>query len=90
MKNKQNITDNKVPSLRVGCKTGVLVLTLSLFICQPIFSQLRERINIDEDWKFHLGHAANPEKDFQYGLARLFAKTAENYGTCIVTGFDDS
>ncbi len=55
-----------------------------------IFAQPREKINIDNDWKFHLGHATNPEKDFQFGISRIFAKTAENYGTCIVPTFNDS
>lgn len=50
----------------------------------------RERINLDEGWRFHLGHATDPSKDFNFGTARLYAKTAENHGTCIKPGFDDS
>lgn len=67
----------------------LLVFILSGSIFQPVFSQ-RERINLDKDWKFHSGHATQPEKDFNYGTARLFAKTAENYGTSIRPDFDDS
>lgn len=50
----------------------------------------RDKISLDRGWKFSLGHATQPEKDYNYGTARLFAKTAENYGTCIVNDFDDS
>jgi beta-galactosidase len=67
-----------------------LVVVFFLLLTESGFAQSRERINIDKQWKFHLGHAADPAKDFNYGTARLFAKTAENYGTCIVPTFDDS
>lgn len=50
----------------------------------------RQRLSLDENWRFHLGHATNPEKDFHFGTARLFAKTAENYGTALRPDFDDS
>ncbi len=68
----------------------VPVLILFLFFSQTMFSQPRKRINMDKDWKFHLGHATDPGKDFNYGTARLFAKTAENYGTCIPASFNDA
>lgn len=53
---------------------------------QPV----REKINIDKDWKFHFGHAANPEKDFNYSIANSFAKTGVSKGTAIEQGFADS
>ena len=37
----------------------------------------RKRINIDKGWKFALGHAADPKKDFNYGIANIFSKSAE-------------
>lgn len=63
-----------------------------MFVC--VFSvfaqkQSRERIVFDDNWKFHLGHATDRKKDFNYGLSRLFAKMAENKGTCIRSDFDD-
>lgn len=61
-----------------------------LFIVCPGFSQVRKRINLDKGWKFHFGSKSDPEKDFNYPISRLFAKTAENVGTCIVPTFDDS
>lgn len=53
-------------------------------------SPFRERINMDRGWKFSLGHALDASADYNYATTRLFAKTAENYGTCIVPDFDDS
>lgn len=52
--------------------------------------QARERVCFDENWKFHLGHAIDSQKDFNYRTTRLYGKTAENYGTCIEPKFDDS
>ena len=71
-------------------------LNLLLFVaCIFLFninmqSSPRERINFDDGWKFHLGHATDFKKDFNYGISRLFGKTAENYGTCIRPDFDDA
>lgn len=56
----------------------------------PPCRSVRERINLDEGWRFHLGHATDPSKDFNFGTTRLYGKTAENYGTCINPKFDDS
>ena len=38
---------------------------------------LRERLLLDFDWKFHLGHAADPAQDFGYGIGRMYAKTGD-------------
>lgn len=35
----------------------------------------QEKISLDEDWKFHFGHAANPEKDFDYSKTALLHKS---------------
>ena len=82
IKNKQ-MKLNKIKNVILA------LIFLSLFI-SPVLSQNRERINIDKGWKFHFGHATQPEKDFNYGTARLFAKTVENYWTAIRPDFDDS
>ncbi|HUI30720.1 MAG TPA: glycoside hydrolase family 2 TIM barrel-domain containing protein, partial [Candidatus Acidoferrales bacterium] len=34
----------------------------------------REKLLLDPGWKFHLGDAASPEKDFEYGIMETFAK----------------
>ena len=51
--------------------------------------QLREHLNFDEGWKFHLGHSSDPNRDFNYGIANILAKTGDASNTCINTGFDD-
>ena len=51
---------------------------------------LRKRINFDDGWKFHFGNAADPEKDFNYGIANIFSKSAAASGTAIDTRFKDS
>ncbi|MBP6126951.1 MAG: DUF4982 domain-containing protein [Flavobacterium sp.] len=43
----------------------------------------QEKISLDEDWKFHFGHAANAEKDFDYSKTALLHKS-NVYATTIV------
>ena len=50
----------------------------------------RQRINFDEDWKFHFGHAADPEKDFNYSIATIFSKSGGAFSTAIDPRFKDS
>jgi len=35
----------------------------------------QKKISLDEDWKFHFGNAANPDKDFDYGNKLLLHKS---------------
>ena len=49
----------------------------------------RERLDFDEGWKFHLGDAADPAKDFNYGVGNILAKTGDAANTCIRADFDD-
>ncbi|HEY1114594.1 MAG TPA: beta-galactosidase GalA [Chitinophagaceae bacterium] len=51
---------------------------------------VRQRINFDENWRFHFGHAADPAKDFNYGVANIFAKSGATTGTALGTNFNDS
>jgi len=37
----------------------------------------RERLLLDFNWRFHLGHAGDPAQDFGYGGGEEFAKTGE-------------
>lgn len=46
--------------------------------------------NIDNDWKFHLGHAADTEKDFNFGTDLIFAKTSRANTSAINPKFDDN
>ena len=53
-------------------------------------TSLRKKINIDDNWKFHFGHAANPEKDFNYSIATIFSKSGGAARTAVDTRFNDS
>ncbi|MDP4289619.1 MAG: beta-galactosidase GalA [Bacteroidota bacterium] len=71
----------------------ILFIQLLFFATIVSFAQkdkFTERLNFDTGWKFHLGHATDFQKDFNYGIARLFAKTGEAYGTCIDPKYNDS
>jgi beta-galactosidase len=52
--------------------------------------QVREKINMDNGWKFHFGDASDPSKDFNYGIVNIFSKTAKAEGTAIDRKFNDS
>ncbi len=49
-------------------------IVLGLLFCF-VFANAQKKINFDEGWKFHFGHAANPDKDFDYGNKLLFHKS---------------
>jgi beta-galactosidase len=51
----------------------------------------RERLLLDFGWRFHLGHASDPVKDFGYGSGRMgsFQKTG-NFLPAGALAFDDS
>jgi beta-galactosidase len=53
-------------------------------------SPIREKMNMDEDWKFHFGNAADPEKDFNYSLVPIFVKSGGVARTAIDVRFNDS
>ncbi|MGV3527767.1 MAG: beta-galactosidase GalA [Flavisolibacter sp.] len=64
---------------------------LFLFLAVSLFSTgQRQRISFDEGWKFHFGHAADPAKDFNYGVANVFKKTGEAPNTAIDPKLNDS
>lgn len=52
----------------------------------------RERLLLDFGWRFHLGHAADPQSDFGYGARRRESAFAKSGNFLPVTGltFDDS
>lgn len=49
-----------------------------------------ETVSLDRGWKFHFGHAGDPSKDFNFGIANLFSKSGKAEGTAVDPGFDDS
>ncbi len=68
--------------------TGFLLAAL-FCLSHPATAQ-RQKINFDKDWKFHFGHAANPEKDFNYSIATIFSKSGGAARTAIDQRFKDS
>jgi beta-galactosidase len=58
--------------------------TASLFAQTP-----RKHLSLDEGWKFHLGHAADATKDFNFTIANLFSKTGKAADTAVDPKFDD-
>ncbi|EKU91585.1 hypothetical protein HMPREF9447_01299 [Bacteroides oleiciplenus YIT 12058] len=50
------------------------LLTLLLCVSLANAQNMRKRILLNSDWRFAKGHAANPEKDFNYGRALSFSK----------------
>ncbi|MEI9945345.1 MAG: beta-galactosidase GalA [Chitinophagaceae bacterium] len=53
-------------------------------------TSIRKKISLDENWKFRFGHAANPEKDFNYSIATIFSKSGGAARTAADTRFNDS
>src|ERR1700744_1450352 len=51
---------------------------------------VRQHVPFDEGWKFHLGNASDPARDFNYGINNIFSKTGWAPGTCIAPNYDDN
>src|SRR5437667_11722723 len=49
----------------------------------------RERLLLDRNWRFALGHAANPAMDFEFARSRCLVKAGEGRGAASPS-FDDS
>lgn len=51
----------------------------------------RERLLFDFGWRFHLGHASDPSRDFAFGtFQRTSAKAGKDTATAAQLAFDDS
>jgi beta-galactosidase len=50
----------------------------------------RERLLLDQSWKFHLGHASDPARDFGFGSNEAFAKDGEIFPEVAEQEYDDS
>ena len=69
------------------------VKTLFLLTFLPLFAAAqipRSHVNFDAGWKFHLGNAADPAKDFNYRTVGIFVKSGKAAGTAIAIDFNDS
>jgi len=67
------------------------LLSMPVLFSSICFGQnsVRKKISLDDNWKFHFGHAANPEKDFNYSIATIFSKSGGAARTAIDPRFDD-
>jgi beta-galactosidase len=68
----------------------LLAMAACLYLVTQAQLTQRQKTNFDNDWKFHFGHAANPEKDFNYSIATIFSKSGGAYRTAIDPRFKDS
>lgn len=72
---------------------SVFFAGIVLYLSLPVSGQDmagRSRILFNNDWKFHLGNAADPSKDFNFGIANIFAKSGKTENTAIAGNFNDS
>lgn len=68
--------------------TGIYIVVL---ICLAVNTAAqRQKLNFDMDWKFQLGHATNPEKDFNYSIVNIYSKSGAAVNTAIDPAFNDS
>jgi beta-galactosidase len=69
-------------------KNKYVLIIFFLFAITNVMAQ--EKISLDEDWKFHFGHAANVEKDFDYSKTALLHKSNVFATTIVHPKFVDS
>jgi beta-galactosidase len=70
-----------------------LTLFITVIYCSALPAQTgnpRQQIPFDKEWKFHLGNAADPAKDFNFGIRNIFVKSGNAKGTAIDAQFRDS
>ncbi|RYY02576.1 MAG: glycoside hydrolase family 2 protein [Gammaproteobacteria bacterium] len=70
--------------------SSIFAFLFLTFTSSLVLADGRERISIDNDWKFSLGHATDPSKDFGHGTGYFsyLAKTGFGDGPAAVA-FDD-
>jgi len=67
-------------------KKLVLAAGLALIVANV---SAQQRMDFDMGWKFHLGNASDPHRDFNYGIGNILSKTGEADHTCIRMDFND-
>ena len=67
---------------KIQCISAMLFAIL-LVVANYVSGQQspRRKQNFDENWKFSLGHAADPAKDFNFKVANIFAKAVKTETT---------
>lgn len=69
--------------------TKIILFITVLFNCNTV-TVAQNKINFDEDWRFHFGNSADPSKDFNFGNVMLFHKSNIYETTVINPKFVDS
>jgi beta-galactosidase len=57
---------------QLALRSGLIALALAIVGAQAYADNLRERTRIDDGWRFALGHANDPAKDFDHGMRPFF------------------
>jgi len=74
-------------------KKGIWILFTGLFLSGLVSNAQktdpRQTLLFDSDWKFHLGHAADPSKDFNYRVANIYSKSGSTENSAIDPRFKD-
>jgi beta-galactosidase len=65
------------------------VLLLTAMNIHAQLSEPRQTLLFDEYWKFHLGNASDPAKDFNFRVADIFSKSGNAKNTAIDPNFLD-
>jgi len=70
-------------------KKAFLFFVIGCWWAAAAGQSVHQRLQFDGDWKFHLGNASDPHRDFNYGIGNILAKTGDAANTCIKADFDD-
>ncbi|MBS1604342.1 MAG: DUF4982 domain-containing protein [Bacteroidetes bacterium] len=70
-------------------KKAILFFAVGCWCAAAAGQPVRQRLNFDGGWKFHLGNASDPHRDFNYSIGNILAKTGDAANTCIKADFDD-
>jgi len=66
-----------------------IFIAFFLLLLTMMAAAQRQRTLLDDNWSFAFGHAADPARDFGYGLTALFAKSGRSDSTPLAHKFDD-
>src|ERR1051325_4584112 len=79
-----------LPSIVTATADPVSITNQKSHVSAEITSNaIRERLLLDFGWRFTLGHASDPAKDFNYNQGKVLSR-AGTFATPALPGFDDS
>lgn len=76
-----------IPSVRLCVFACLLVVCTSVWSAEQ--SPVRERVLLDKPWKFALGHAADPLKDFDHGTGYFSFISKTGFGEGAASAYFD-